>query len=344
MKLLNSALKRENSLRPPVWFMRQAGRYHLHYQKLREKHSFTELCKTPTLSCEVALGPVAEFDFDAAILFSDLLFPLECLGMDLNYDESGPKLGGLLKSLTDVSRLKGKETVTQMEFQAESLRLLKGKLPKEKGIIGFIGSPLTLFFYAVEGKHQGILSSARAGLVDGRFLLFCEKISDFLIENMALQASAGVDAIAIFDSCVGEIDYELYSVAVVPVLSNIVQEFKRRYPHISLIYYGKGAGPRNWEYLKNLAIDGLGIDWTQDMIQTLKLFADRWAIQGNVDPHWLTLSTQGFEAKLRDYFQKIAELPKNVRRGWICGLGHGIKPQTPESHVKLFLNIQREIF
>src|SRR4051812_34624289 len=182
--LFRSALKQENSSRPPVWFMRQAGRYHAHYQALRAKHSFIDLCKIPEVACEATMGPIRDFDFDAAILFSDLLFPLEAMGMGLKYEE-GPKLDWHLKETSDLARLQGGGgLVKELEFQARALEQIRKKLPQDKGLIGFVGGPLTLFCYAVEGSHKGELDSARKGLNDGRFTGFFEKLLDLLVGNM----------------------------------------------------------------------------------------------------------------------------------------------------------------
>src|SRR4051812_18158990 len=123
MNLFEAALKKQNDSRPPVWFMRQAGRYHSHYQKLKERHSFLEICKIPEVACEATMGPIRDFDFDAAILFSDLLFPLEAMGMDLTY-EVGPKLGWHLKTHDDLRRLEGgAKLAAKLQFQGDAMKL-----------------------------------------------------------------------------------------------------------------------------------------------------------------------------------------------------------------------------
>src|SRR5690606_24617806 len=127
------------------WFMRQAGRYHSHYQKLRATHGFTQLCKKPELACEVTMGPIEDFGFDGAILFSDILFILESMGMPLDYDP-GPKLGWLLRSTDDLKNLNGSVDVAQsLGFQRDALALLKNRLPEDKSLIGFVGAPFTLY-------------------------------------------------------------------------------------------------------------------------------------------------------------------------------------------------------
>ena len=160
--LFNRATKLEDLTVPPIWMMRQAGRYHAHYQALRKKHSFMDLCKVPELAAEVAMGPIRDFDFDAAILFSDLLFPLQALGMPLVYDP-GPQLGWNLSSLEQIKNFKpASQALEQLQFQASAVRATRALLPRDKSLIGFVGGPWTLFVYAVQGSHKGGLENTFA--------------------------------------------------------------------------------------------------------------------------------------------------------------------------------------
>ena len=145
MNNFQSALHRRNEGRPPVWFMRQAGRYHSHYQELKKSHTFMELCKVPQLSLETTMGPIRDFDFDAAILFSDLLFPLEVMGTGLRYDP-GPKLDHHLRTRDDVKRLRGgAELAKELQYQGDAMKMIRQELPTAKGLLGFVGGPATLF-------------------------------------------------------------------------------------------------------------------------------------------------------------------------------------------------------
>lgn len=290
------------------------------------------------------MGPIRDFDFDAAILFSDLLFPLEMMGMGLKYVE-GPELGWHLKLLKDVERLKtGKDLARGLEFQADALKLLKQELPASKGLLGFVGAPLTLFCYAVEGTHSGDLADSRKGLSDGRFQGFTEKLKELLIANMVLQARAGADAVAVFDTCGGEFDSEIYAKVAVPALAEVLFGFKKLYPDTPVVYYSRGTGPAHWRALIGLPIACLGIDWRQDLSEVLIQWGPHFSVQGNVDPEWLFLSPTELEKKLRETFLKVKALPLEARKGWICGLGHGVLPKTPENNVRLFIKIQKEIF
>ena len=174
------------------------------------------MCKNPELACEVTLGPIQDFKFDAAILFSDLLFPLEHLGMGLTY-EPGPKLSWHLEKPEDLKKLKAvKPAKDFFKFQAEACRLIVNKLPDDITLLGFVGAPFTLYTYAVEGSHSGNLVSSRKGFYDGRFQGFCETLFSELLEEMVLQVAGGADAVALFDTAAGELSPFDYKRFVVP--------------------------------------------------------------------------------------------------------------------------------
>lgn len=336
-----------NSGRPPVWFMRQAGRYHSHYQAIRARHSFMDLCKVPELACEVTMGPIQDFDFDAAILFSDLLFPLEAMGMGLKYDE-GPKLDWHLREPAQLERLRGGGALaSHMDFQAEAMRRIRARLSPEKGLIGFVGGPLTLFYYAAAGSHQGDLSVARSGLDDGRFEGFVERLADLLAENMALQARAGADVMAMLDTCGGELTADEFGRYAIPTTRLILERFKKLCPDTPVLYYSKGTGPAHWRWLaegQGLPIAAMGVDWRHPLHEVLRDWTPNFVVQGNVDPQWLFLTAAELESRLREVFAQVQKLPRQVLSRWICGLGHGVLPKTPESNVRLFLRIQKEMF
>jgi len=337
------ALRRENAGRPPVWMMRQAGRYHSHYQMLKRHADFIQLCKDPRLAAETAMGPVHDFNFDAAILFSDLLFPLEAMGMGLRYDP-GPRLDFHLRAPADVARLRGgAQLAQQLQFQADAIRLTRARLRNDKALIGFVGGPFTLYVYAAAGSHEAA-AQAIGGLHDGTYAAFNDKLLDLLAANMALQSRAGADTVALFDTAAGEIDADTYGRFVVPVLSDLLARFRKLDATTPVTYYSRGTGPAYWDQLFGLPFQCLGVDWRHPLPEVLTRYADRWAIQGNVDPEWLHLPGEELERRLRDYFLAIRNLPAALRKGWVCGLGHGILQKTPEANVHRFVALQREIF
>ena len=330
------ALNRTNEGTPPVWMMRQAGRYHSHYQKMKQSHTFEELCKDPDLAAEVALGPIEDFDFDAAILFSDILFPLEVMGTPLEF-APGPKLGFLLKSVADLDKYTGSDA-SQLAFQAEALRKTRARLPANKNLIGFIGSPLTLYVFAVHGTHKTDLTDARNGLRDGRFTGFMDRLLPVLTENMISQGRANPDVMAIFDSCAGDISLEDYQTLYLPYLKKLIDGFKAACPDIPVIYYGQHIGSSHWKVLESLPINVIGIDHREDMSSAMNDFSDEFALQGNFNPDYLTLSEEECLIKIREYFDAIAALPKETRKGWIAGLGHGVTPFAKEQNVRNFIS------
>lgn len=317
----------------PVWFMRQAGRYHSHYQNIKKDSDFMTMCKTPALANEITHGPIDDFKFDAAILFSDLLFPLEQLNMGLVYNP-GPILDKKIETLDDLNKLSVKAPATEYyNFQKEACTLLRNSLAKDKTLLGFVGAPFTLYSYATEGSHAGSLTSSKLGLYDGRFQGFLEKLMPELIENMCVQAEGGADAMCLFDTAVGELHIEDFKKYIVPALRAVTKAFKARYPEKKVIYYSKLT---HTEYLREIEddnIDVLGIDWRMNLASTLNEFGKDYYIQGNFDPSWLHLPWEHVEANLKRMWQGLQD--QNVPFDkWICGLGHGVLQHTPESNVR----------
>jgi uroporphyrinogen decarboxylase len=324
--------------------MRQAGRYHRHYQALRARHDFVELCKNPELATEVTMGPIEDFGFDAAILFSDLLFPLEAMGMGLEYSP-GPKLGWHLRSMADVARLTGGAARAQhMAFQGEAIVRLKRRLSPDTALIGFVGAPFTLYAYAAAGTHEGFTQSGGTGLQLDLYDGFCEQLVPLLAANMVLQAEAGADCVALFDTAAGTLSASEFAVHAAGPLADTVKLFRQQCPRVPLIYYSRETGPEHWAALRPLNIQCLGVDWRHDLADTLRKQTPRWCLQGNIDPAWLHLPAAELETKVRAVFARVRTLPAAVRGAWVCGLGHGVLQHTPEDNVHLVLRVQREMF
>jgi len=342
--LLLSALSCRNTGRPPVWFMRQAGRYHRHYQALRSRHEFIDLCRQPQLAAEVTLGPIEEFGFDAAILFSDLLFPLEAMGMGLRY-APGPQLDWHLRTAADLARLTGGAArAAHMDFQARAIELLRTRLPASTGLIGFVGGPFTLYAYAVAGSHEGFARTGLNGLDDGLYQGFNQRLCELLAANMALQAQAGADCVAIFDTAAGALTAQQFARHAAQPLAAVMREFRARCPLTPVIYYSRDTGPAHWSALRDIDLQCLGIDWRHDLIDVLRTQDEGRSVQGNIDPQWLLLPPAELESRLRGSFARLLQQPAALRAGWVCGLGHGVLQSTPESNIKLALRVQREMF
>lgn len=341
--IFENRIKVNNKTRVPVWFMRQAGRYHDHYQNLKKNHDFMTLCKDPKLACDVTMGPIEEFDFDAAILFSDLLFPLEQLGTGLIYNP-GPKLDLKIETLNDLKRLKQDGfSRDYYEFQKQACTLLKQTLPNTKTLLGFVGAPFTLYAYAVEGAHAGSLVSSKTGLYDGRFEAFCELLLPNVLDEMIMQAQGGADAMCIFDTAVGECCVKDFKEIVLPKIKWLTKEFKKVFPDKKVIYYSRNTHILHLQEIQDDNIDVLGVDWRHDIADILNTFGKDYYIQGNIDPCWLHLPWEKLQENLKGFYQNI--LDKSARQDrWICGLGHGVLQFTPQENVKKAVQFIHENF
>jgi uroporphyrinogen decarboxylase len=332
------ALSAQPSAQPPIWLMRQAGRYHSHYQRLRADHSFESLCRTPELAAQVALGPVEDFDFDAAILFSDLLFPLEALGMSLSYDDGPPKLDGPLDA-DRIARFRPiDEALPRLRFQAEALALTRRLLPPEKGLIGFVGGPWTLFVYAMEGSHAGAMKLAKSSWQ--LYRQFAARMVPLLRANIALQLDAGADVVMVLDTAAGELPPSYFERDVAPGLTDLARDRPGR-----LGYYAKAAHPALFDAsIAAAPFGGIGVDSRWDLATVLTRAGRSGFVQGNFDPAWLFLPPLDLIAAIDGFLAPIRALTREQRRGWICGLGHGVLPGTPEWAVRTFVTSVREAF
>jgi uroporphyrinogen decarboxylase len=336
--LFQRALAGEPLQTPPIWLMRQAGRYHSHYQALRRQHSFETLCRRPALAAEVAIGPVRDFGFDAAILFSDLLFPLEALGMALSYDEGPPRLDGPL----DADRVRRFRSVAEasprLTFQAEAIARTRAQLPPEKGLIGFVGGPWTLFVYAMEGSHTGTMRLSKSSW--DLYRRFAAAMVPLLEAVIAAQLDAGADVVMVLDTAAGELPPSYLRRDVVPALAGLARAFPGK-----LGYYAKHAHPLQLDAVTaDAPWRGVGVDSRWELVELLRRTPRPAFVQGNFDPAWLFLPERDLAAALQAFLDPIAALDGGDRRGWICGLGHGVLPGTPESAVRAFVRTVRERF
>jgi len=336
--LFQNALLHKAQPLPPIWMMRQAGRYHAHYQALRKKHSFMELCKVPELAAEVALGPVMDFDFDVSILFSDLLFPLEAMGMGLTYEDTGPELGFSLTPDRIKDLKNGPEALEILMFQKTAMELTRARLPKNKSLIGFVGGPWTLYVYAVEGGHSGSLTASKSQ--PELYRAFRDCLMPLLEKNIQLQLDGGAETVMIFDTAAGEVSPGYYQSHVLPDLIALAKKFPGK-----VGYYSKGTQPAHfagkWNELQSFS--GMGFDHRWSLPELFRLPVPGF-VQGCFDQALLFLEPKEFEKEFRRYLEPIVRLAPEERKGWVCGLGHGVLPKTPEANVRKFIQIVREVF
>ncbi len=338
MTLFQRALDGHVTPTPPIWMMRQAGRYHRHYQALRRRHSFEAVCRTPDVAAEAALGPVRDFDFDAAILFSDLLFPLEALGMGLTYKNGPPELDGPLTERR-IHRFRPLDAAAaRLAFQGEAVAATRALLPADKGLIGFVGGPWTLFVYAVEGSHLGPLAKAKSS--PALYRAFAARMVPLIRQAIRMQLDAGADVVMVLDTAAGDVPFSEFSRLVAKDLARLAQARPGK-----VGYYAKGSHPSQFTgaSFTDAPWAGLGIDGRWDLAATLRRRPVRGFVQGNFDPALLMLTGRDLRAALHRFLDPVRALTPRQRQGWICGLGHGILPGTPEDSVRAFIRMTRQV-
>ncbi len=333
--LLLKALRGEYTERPPVWMMRQAGRYLPDYIKLREKYSFFERCSTPELASEITIQPVEQVGVDAAIIFSDILVVPKAMGMEVQILEGkGPWLPDPIKQYSDIDKLHIPDVHEALGYVFDALKMTKQRLDGRVPLIGFAGAPWTLLCYMVQGKGSKTFDEARA---------FCftqpetahrllQMITDTTIAYLKGQVKAGADVVQLFDSWGGLLspdDFELFSLQY---SRQIVAALKEE---CLTILFAKGA----WFALESMSqtgAHGLGVDWCISPALARQMAGDKVTLQGNFDPAKLLGSIPSIEKEARKMIRAFGT------QRYIANLGHGILPNIPVDHAKAFVNTVKE--
>ncbi len=327
---LLTALSGKTVSPPPIWLMRQAGRYLPEYRAVRAKAGgFLDLCYAPALAAEVTLQPVRRFRLDAAILFSDILVVPDALGQRVTFAEGeGPRLDPI-RAAADLSRLDLKRTGDTFQRVYETVSRVRAELPAEVALIGFCGAPWTVATYMVAG--QGSVDQADARLWayrdPGGFGRLIDTLTEASIAYLDGQVKAGAGALQIFDTWAGALSEPEFERWVVVPTARIVEELKARHPHVPIIGFPRGAGAKAARYLEATGVNGLGCDTSVPLAEMRRL-ADRGvAVQGNLDPLLLVAGGQALAGRVHDTLEAMRGAP------FIFNLGHGIVPQTPPEHV-----------
>jgi len=312
----------------PVWFMRQAGRYLPDYQRVRGRVSFLELCKRPELAAEVTLQPVDIFGMDAAILFSDILIPMEAMGLTLEFHEGrGPVFPEPVRSAEAVARLRVPDPEESLGFVLETIRILRRTL--EVPLIGFSGAPFTLATYLVEGGSSKVFLETKRMMFQAPELYraLLDKITECTSRYLAAQAAAGAQALQIFDSWAGVLAPCDYQAFALPYVQRIIQEL-RRVTDVPIIYFANN-GATLLELAATAGADVLGLDWRIPIGDAIRRVGDH-SVQGNLDPVALFLPREALEARIRRLLADAGQA-----RGHIFNLGHGILPQTDPDQARI---------
>jgi uroporphyrinogen decarboxylase len=317
-----AACRRQPLDRPPLWVMRQAGRYLPEYRALKEKHGFLEMVQTPELACEVTLQPIRRFGMDAAILFSDILVVCEAMGQPYRFrDTGGIEMDFAVDSAAAIEKLETGAIRERLAYVDGALRLLRRELGAERALLGFAGSPWTLASYMVEGGSSKNYSRIKRLFFEERELFdaLLAKITRSVIEYFDLQIEAGADALQIFDSWGGVLSERTFWYASAQWMAEIVESVGRRVP---VILYAKGA--HAWvDDLIRTGAEVYGVDWTIPISRFHDSLGGLGAVQGNLDPALMSTSPSTVRAEAEWILEDFG-----ARKGHIFNLGHGIHPDA----------------
>ncbi len=328
-RLVLRVLNGETLSPPPIWMMRQAGRYLPEYRATREKAGgFLDLCYNPDLAVEVTLQPIRRFGFDAAILFSDILVVPQALGRDLWFEEGhGPRMTPIRPE--EIVGLDGSQFHAQLAPVYETVGRLRAELPAETTLLGFCGAPWTLATYIIAGR--GTPDQAPARLFAYRqpelFAQLLNTLASFSAEYLIRQIDAGADAVQIFDSWAGVLDEDSFERFCVAPVANIVAKLRVVHPDVPIIGFPRGAGSLYDGYRAKTGVTALGLDWSVPLSQAKQLQL-QGAVQGNLDPLRLVAGGGALDEGVDRILEALGEGPL------VFNLGHGITPEAPIENVE----------
>lgn len=329
------ACRRERVNRVPVWLMRQAGRYLRDYREVRRNIAFMELVKNVELSTEISLQPYRRFHMDAVIVFSDILVPVQAMGLDVSIPEGGPKITNPVRTSRDVNALAVPDPTEKTRFVLDILRRLRGELRDEVPVIGFAGAPFTLASYVIEGGGSRNFAEIKSMLYHSPKTLHAllDKITDTVTLYVKAQVEAGAQAVQLFDTWAVELPAAHYREFALPYTQRIFESLKSL--GVPRILFVNGCAAL-LEAMTESGADVLSVDWRVDLAAVRQRVDAHIALQGNVDPCVL-LSTP--EVVEREVKQAIV---KGGGRGHVLNLGHGVLPTTPEENVAAFVATARK--
>ncbi|MBK8376212.1 uroporphyrinogen decarboxylase [Sphingorhabdus sp.] len=335
-KKLLAVLKGQRLDVPPMWLMRQAGRYLPEYRELRaQKGGFLELCYDSDTAAEVTLQPIRRFGFDGAILFSDILVIPHAMGQDLWFETGeGPRLA---PPLVDHDWQKLTPAPERLEPVYDTVRKVAGALPAETTFLGFAGSPWTVATYMVAGQGSKDHATARAmAYADPqKFGELIDAITATTIDYLSKQIEAGVDAVQLFDSWAGSLSPAQFERWVIAPNAAIVAGIKARHPDTPVIGFPKGAGGKLAAYAREVGADAVGVDETVDPVWAASALPQGLPVQGNLDPLALVAGGEALQSAVARILSAFADRPH------IFNLGHGIVPHTPIAHVEKLISLVR---
>ena len=318
---------------PPIWLMRQAGRYLPEYRETRARAGgFLDLCYNPDFAVEVTLQPIRRYRFDAAILFSDILVIPDALHRNVRFTEGlGPQMDPI--SADEIALLKGDNVLDHLNPVIETVRRLRNELPEETALLGFCGAPWTVATYMIAGKGTTDQAPARlfAYQYPNQFGFLLDLLADISADYLVAQIDAGADAVQIFDSWAGILGEQEFDAFAVKPVARMIASVKARRPGAKIIAFAKGAGLLLKDYRQKTGADAIGLDWTVPLNFAAELQKDG-PVQGNLDPVRVVAGGNSLDDGIDRILQVLGNGPL------IFNLGHGITPQANPDHVTALVN------
>lgn len=320
---------------PPIWLMRQAGRALPEYRKLKENYTFLQLAQTPELAAEVTLQPIRRFDFDAAIIFSDILVIPEAMGVGYSFHEGGGvRMNTTIRDKADIDKLTVSDIAAKLSYVTHAIEIVRGELGEKNALIGFAGSPWTLANFMLDGGSAKAHTGALNLFLNDRwaFEQLLAKLTEAVVEFLDAQIQAGVDAIQIFDSLGGLLPEREFQAASGVWIREIIAALGNRVP---IIAFSKGT--RDWPSLIRSGADAIAVDHDISMREAKRLIPSNLAIQGNLDPQRLVDETP------EQVSDRVDALLREMRgrNGYIFNLGHGLLPATRLENVQAIIDTIR---
>ena len=334
-KLLLRALRREPTERTPVWLMRQAGRYLPEYRAVRaQAGGFLAMVQDPELAAEVTLQPIRRVHMDGAILFSDILLPLEAMGMQLLFDESGPSLPRPVRTLADVQALAPGEPGTQLAYVGRALELVRAELPPDVALLGFAGAPFTLASYAIEGgTSKSFLELKKLMYRDpATWDALLERLTEIVVKHLLFQREHGAEALVLFDTWASALTHEDYVRHAAPWTARVVRAVAARAP---LVLFA-GQAEHLFEEQCAFGPAAVAVDHRSDLAQCFERARGRCALQGNLDPGVLLSTPDEVARRTRTLLDSV-----RGRAGHVLNVGHGVLPATDPECVAAFVESAR---
>jgi len=338
-RFINACLNKEVD-RPPVWMMRQAGRYLPEYRAIKEHHPTKEMMQNPELACEITLQPLNALGVDALILYSDILMIPDAMGMALDFAPGeGPVFGFAVNEPQALGKLETNNVQSRLTFVPKTIELILSKIPEDIPLLGFAGAPFTVACYMISGGHKKDFTGVKrfAWEFPKEFDTLMNLLADTTIDYLIEQAHAGVTALQLFDTWAGLLSPKDYETLAKPYTEKIFKALRKNY--IPSIHYIKD-GSHLLDHLSTMSSDCIGVDWRVDLSTIKKRTDHHYSIQGNFDPDILLTTPELIKERVGEMLSTIDD-PK---KGYIVNLGHGINKDTPVANAKMFVETAQNFF